>query len=422
MPAKWVDYGASDGPPGTLWGLAKGSGSKPYQACVDLDGPAYRCSCPSRKFPCKHALGLLLLWSAGQVAEKAWPEWVQEWHAKRATTAAKAQARRDAPQTEAQQKAAAKRAAQRDDRVAQGVTELSQWLDDQVASGIAGLDQAAYQHWDTAAARLVDAQAPGLARRVKVLASVASSRTGWDERLLGELGTLKLLTSAYANLADLPPTLADTVRAHVGFTTPVEAVLSTPPVTDVWQVIALHDEVEERRMTTRRAWLLGRESGRWALDLSFAVAGQALPADLVIGTEMHADLCFYPGALPLRAAIAKRHTTPTRCADPAGATTIAASLDAYADALARDPWLDAWPMLVRGVLMPGDGAAATGGGTGSRWYVVDEIGDAIALRRGTESWPLLGALGGHPADIAGEWSPDGLLPLGAYTATAVVTP
>ncbi|MRT44910.1 SWIM zinc finger family protein, partial [Xylella fastidiosa subsp. multiplex] len=60
----WSEAGSSD--EGAVWGLCKGSGSKPYQTVVDLAdaaGPAYKCSCPSRKFPCKHALGLLLLWA-----------------------------------------------------------------------------------------------------------------------------------------------------------------------------------------------------------------------------------------------------------------------------------------------------------------------------------------------------------------------
>ena len=61
----WSETGSCD--EGTVWGLCRGSGSKPYQTVVDLAdaaGPAYKCSCPSRKFPCKHALGLLLLWAA----------------------------------------------------------------------------------------------------------------------------------------------------------------------------------------------------------------------------------------------------------------------------------------------------------------------------------------------------------------------
>src|SRR6201987_845605 len=39
-----------------VWGQCRGSASAPYRAAVDLTGPAFRCSCPSRKFPCKHVL------------------------------------------------------------------------------------------------------------------------------------------------------------------------------------------------------------------------------------------------------------------------------------------------------------------------------------------------------------------------------
>jgi len=56
-----------------LWGLCAGSGKNPYQVVVDLGGPAYKCSCPSRKFPCKHALGLLLNWANGSIPEESAP-------------------------------------------------------------------------------------------------------------------------------------------------------------------------------------------------------------------------------------------------------------------------------------------------------------------------------------------------------------
>src|SRR5947208_1355891 len=54
-PAPWTGTGTAGA---AVWGLCKGSGSRPYQTAVDLSGPAFRCTCPSRKFPCKHALGL----------------------------------------------------------------------------------------------------------------------------------------------------------------------------------------------------------------------------------------------------------------------------------------------------------------------------------------------------------------------------
>lgn len=43
-------------------GECKGSGKNPYTTSADFvaeDHPVYRCSCPSRQFPCKHCLGLL---------------------------------------------------------------------------------------------------------------------------------------------------------------------------------------------------------------------------------------------------------------------------------------------------------------------------------------------------------------------------
>lgn len=51
-------------PDGTwLMAEAEGSGPEPYQVSVDLihpNDPTYRCNCPSRKTPCKHALALVL--------------------------------------------------------------------------------------------------------------------------------------------------------------------------------------------------------------------------------------------------------------------------------------------------------------------------------------------------------------------------
>ena len=46
-----------------LFGQCQGSGKVPYQCSCDFarpDQPTHRCSCPSRQFPCKHCIGLML--------------------------------------------------------------------------------------------------------------------------------------------------------------------------------------------------------------------------------------------------------------------------------------------------------------------------------------------------------------------------
>ena len=60
----WSSLGTSDA---AVWGGYRGSGTKTYRVIAEPDQKAYRCSCPSRKIPCKHALGLLMLWARGEV-------------------------------------------------------------------------------------------------------------------------------------------------------------------------------------------------------------------------------------------------------------------------------------------------------------------------------------------------------------------
>ncbi len=67
-----------------LWGECQGSAL--YQVRIALPTLTIQCSCPSRKQPCKHGLGLLLLAAtnpeAVPVSEP--PEWIATWLAKRA--------------------------------------------------------------------------------------------------------------------------------------------------------------------------------------------------------------------------------------------------------------------------------------------------------------------------------------------------
>ena len=76
VPGKWVLLACSER---AVWGHCQGSGKNPYQTAIDLNDIAFKCSCPSRKFPCKHGLGLLLLFAAKpELFEQAEePDWVK---------------------------------------------------------------------------------------------------------------------------------------------------------------------------------------------------------------------------------------------------------------------------------------------------------------------------------------------------------
>ena len=395
---------------GAVWGECRGSAAAPYRTVVDLSGPAYRCSCPSRKFPCKHVLALLLLWADGTVRDDPGgpPDWAGTWLAARAARASPAQPGETAEPKDP--RAAARRAEQRETRVAAGLAELDRWLCDQARQGLAASQKHGYAHWDDIAARMVDAQAPGLAERLRALAAVPHSGAGWDGRLLEEYALLRLLVVAGRRQAELPAPLRATVRSRIGFSLRQADVLADgPPVRDRWQVLARRD-LEQERILVRRTWLRGAGTGRNALLLAYAPAGGVIGDSLPVGAEAGADLVFYPGAVPLRALVKTRHEI-SRGGPPAGAP-IAGLLAGYATALAADPWLESWPAVLH--VTPARRPALA---------VSDAAGDAVPLHPGAgDCWPLFALSGGHPVTVAGEWTPRGLWPLTAWDEGGTAVP
>ena len=78
------------------WAECAGSGKNPYRVSADFSGgggPVCRCSCPSRQFPCKHALGLLFEVLGNKPFETAEiPRDIAEKRARQAARAAKKEA------------------------------------------------------------------------------------------------------------------------------------------------------------------------------------------------------------------------------------------------------------------------------------------------------------------------------------------
>jgi hypothetical protein len=413
-PGHWSGTGAAGL---VAWGLCAGSGQAPYQTVVDLSGPAYACSCPSRKFPCKHALALLLDWAAGGTPEAGEPaDYARSWVAGREARGARAArpaaaAGPDAgagpgaagrPGAGGGQRAAQRRAGQRQARVAAGLAELETWLRDQVRAGLSGTS--GYRHAEQVAARMVDAQAPGVAGMLRGLSGVAGAGDGWPGQLLGEYARLHLLIRAHDRLDELPDGLAAAVRSHVGYPVARQDVRAGPAVSDRWLVLGVRD-VLDGAVPARRILLRGQRTSRPALLLSFDPRGTFAgdpDAALRPGLAIEADAHFYPGQPALRVLIGSRRGEPGPAPAPAPAGGVGRLLDDWAAALALDPWLASWPALLSGVPVPaGDG-----------WQLADPGGQAVPLRlSGSDIWPLVAVSGGRPVTVAGEWTDGGLRPL-----------
>jgi len=332
------------------------------------------------------------------------PAWAAEWVAGRAR---KTSSRGGVPDPEAQQK----RIADREVRIAAGLDELSRWLEDQARQGIAAAPARSWADWDQVAARLVDAQAPGLARRVRGLYGAAASGEGWPERVAERLATIAMLVRAYRRQEELPEGLRADVRVQIGWTQREGDVLAGAGVRDVWQVLGVRVIVsdEDERYRSQRTWLVGQSGGRPAVILAFAAAQAPLDRSLVPGTAFEGELAFYPGAAPMRALVKARGEARPATAFPG--VGVDAALGAYAEALAKTPWIESFPFaLARAVpLRRPDG-----------WWLRDARGDAVRVSaRFERGWELLAVAGGAPVGVFGEWDGEALWPLTVFAGDEV---
>ncbi|NJP67654.1 SWIM zinc finger family protein [Streptomyces spiramenti] len=401
-----------------LWGLCKGSGKTPYRTAVDLADAGtvgFTCSCPSRKFPCKHGLGLLLVW-AGDTTGTAVPDggpapdWAQSWIDGRRRREAKA-ADPEAPAKPKDEEAARQRAERRTSRVVDGADELARRLTDAVEGGLAGAEQSGYEAWQHTAARMVDAQAPGLATRSGELGAIIGAGRGWPSAALAEMSLLHLLLRGLERVDELPEPLAATVRSRVGFTTDTATVVADARqagllVRDHW-LVAGSKRSKDGRVWTARTWLLGRETARWALVLDFTAPGTSSAAPMAVGSEFEAEVAFHPGAAPLRVSVAQRHGAPIPDGPVPSGAPVGTALAAVGAAVAADPWVDTWPAVLGPVVpVPIPDTEQTA------WRLADADGGAAVPLKADEAvlWRLLALSGGGPVTVFGQLGHTGFVP------------
>lgn len=395
-PGPWSETGSTET---LVWGKCQGSGKTPYQVSIDLGGPAYRCSCPSRKFPCKHALALLMLWvqGAGAVADAAEPaDFAGEWASQRSERAEKTVARDKAP---VDPEVRARRQAERVETMTAGMADFGLWLADLVRAGTVAARRQPWSWWDTAAARLVDAQLPGLAERVRDMGSTVNRREDWPDLLLAAVGRWWSAVQAWQQWADLDERTRADLRTYVGWAQATDDVRAGERATDAWVVLGAHRS-EDGRIQQQRTWLRGEESGEVVQLLDFAAGGAPLPLPHLTGSVLEATLALYPGSRPRRALVIGEVTVRADRRPALTGGTLAGSLGDLADVLGLNPWGGrVAAVLADAALLPlPDGAGA---------QVVDGNGDALPLLAATPPWGALALTGGLPTLLVGELEPTG---------------
>jgi len=284
------------------------------------------------------------------------------------------------------------------------LTKLELFLEDMVAQGLIS-DVMTFSNdllmW---AGKMHDANAPGIAARLRQMAADIIELADFEETLVLRLGQLFALIHHFRQLHKLKPAEgADLVRA-IGYFYPLnfgwkEKRRRVKVVAGEWIVVGRYVELET---LVSHTWLVGIRPSLQAIVRRKVKTAATSP--LVTGARQRATLVYRANALPPYA-----HATCGKSLSPFHGTlpnlaSVNEFLDDYAKAKQGRPWLDRFLCCVKAVT-----PIYT---QGHGWYVRDAGGQASLPLSDAAHWTLLALSGGKPVDLVGEWDGIRLRPLG----------
>lgn len=362
-PAKWPLRQIDDGA-GLVWGECQGSGANPYRTVFDKADQGYKCTCPSRKFPCKHVLALMWMYAdtPTDFGPGATPDWVSDWLGRRRKTGATStpetstkgksltQAKMGEPEkpkdpkAEARAKAAAeKRAADTEAALLGAMDDLETWIDDQLRTGLSGLLSDLAPRCRAIAARMVDGKAAGLAGRLDELPAELMSLPGEErlDALIGHLGKMVILARAFRADPQAPE-----LRRVVASSEKREDIISAPDALKVnarWEVVGERIKTRRDGLVSQASWLLNLETGDFALLLDFFPASVGKRGSAFApGDQFRGEIVYYPSKAPLRAVLTERTPLEDQAGWPDPKTAALTAREAEV------PWDTVSPVLLPG--------------------------------------------------------------------------
>lgn len=384
-----------------VWGEFDVGGKRPIQSAVQVVRARFHCSCRARARPCAHGLALVLIlkndadrYTVGQP-----PEWV-----------------RSVQYQEAKPVAVTKDITKADERLTArltmmtaGIDELELRLLDVARRGIADTVGQGAETWLATAARLTDTKLPGLASRVRRLASLGDA--GTEGEIARTLGDLYLFVRSWHIREELSLPRREELYQIAGINTKKDELNARPATGDHWLVVGVVNGQEDR-LRYRRVWLRGERSRRYAMLLDFAFGEYPFEQSWPLSASFDGDLIYYPGNYAQRA----NFPAPLAGGRPyeglKAYKSFAEMLDNYRRALGANPWLLHYPVYL-GSVKPAK--------RGTEQLLVDNDGLAIALLDGYEGfYGLLAVSGGGALSIFAEFDGYRLRPLSVLTELGLV--
>ena len=320
------------------WAECAGSGKNPYRVSVDWSdpgAPVCRCSCPSRQFPCKHALGLMFEQLAGRSFETAdLPQDIADKRARQEARAAKraeTAAKPKKPNTAAQKKKLAKQL--------EGLDTAERMANDLLAVGVGSLAGSSAQDYDKLAKNLGSSGLTGLQTAfTRIALAVRTVQKSPDQAEKAYAEALRILVALRSTIKKSRAFLQDKLESEnfsaedsvlfeaLGGVWKLEDLRTLGAYRENTRLVQLSFDVtfdEAKREYIERGWWLDLDTGRIDQSLNLRPA-KALK--YVKGEDSRFDLLevpalyTYPGELNCRirweSAVSRPLTPEERAALP----------------------------------------------------------------------------------------------------------
>jgi hypothetical protein len=349
---------------------------------MNMSKSAWFCSCGQR-MPCMHASALLLLWAR---SNESFPP---------GTPPAFVPAIRISPTPAHEQMLTS---------MQEGANALERWITDLIREGLAQPHVRTGVFWDTIADRMLAARMPVLGEWLREAAKIPARGGDWVEPLLHELGKMMLLVRSVQRFEQLPVDIRGDVRNATGWAFSLSDPQLDTGTRDQWLVLGTHKKLLRDGTPESSVWLYGSRSRRMALLHSIGMDMVAHTRPLATGMLVDAALVYTPSRTPLHALLIRiNEVLPPK---PIQGMHITEAINSYSSALAGNPLLRQYPMLLESVV-----AIRFNKG----WILRHEDGTYLPIAlEFPHRWALHGIHGGNPANVAGLWDGQAFTPLSVF--------
>lgn len=229
------------------------------------------------------------------------------------------------------------------------------------------------------ASRMLDAGAPGIARKLRLIPERIEKSEDWTEWLACEFGELLLFVKYFEHLDKLDANEKEDLLRYAGIIFKKTDFPKGERVHDEWMYLG-HVKEHEEKLLIRRNWFYGLHTKRMAMLLEFQFNRFTSFKPFKTGTIYRCGVQFFPSKLPLRIKDMDNNQVVRTQTDFSTLGNINQLLDEYATAVSANPFLRHQCFLL-GI----DRISRQG----QKWFVSTNENQGIEISNDVEDMPYL---------------------------------